>query len=273
MTNYDVKPVELFIKVPREKRDNEVKMAKPPVKKKPATKTPVEEKKEPIVNNPAGKALLAGIAVVAGLLLWEGKEEIDGYIKTHYTQKLVDDATTPAGAGEEVVATTPPAEEIKAVEPSTQPEELTQILEIRRLYLRAVREDNQIELRTGGNPSWRHHNPTRLIHGDFTRMMGAIGSDGKYAVFPSYEKGRKAAEAYLFTDAYEYNSKSFEEAFKDYALDDLVAAVGVDKSTKLKDLTPEQKVKLIDAIQKKEGWIEGKVTVFKDEEDYKQRGW
>jgi hypothetical protein len=265
--SYEVKPVELFIRVPRQKREGKpmAKTTKKVAKKEP-TPPPTDNS-----YSPAAIALGIGLAIVALLGLWQGKEEIDNYIRTHYTQKLVDDATTPAG--EEVIATTPPAEEIKVVEPEARPDELTQILELRRLYLRAERQDGKIELRTGGNASWRHHNPTRLIHGDYTRMMGAIGSDGKYAVFPSYEKGRKAAEAYLFTDAYEYNTKTIEEAFKDYALDDLTRDTGVARDIRLKDLTPVQRSKLLDAIQKKEGWIEGKITVFENEADWEAKGW
>jgi len=265
--SYEVKPVELFIRVPRQKQ-KEKPMAKP-VKKVAKSPPPAPVEKQ---HSPAAIALGIGLAVVALLGLWQGKEEIDNYIRTNYSQKLLDDATTPAGI-EEVIATTPPAEEIKVVAPEARPDELTQLQEIRRLYLRATRADGKIELRTGGNASWRHHNPTRLIHGDYTRMMGAIGSDGKYAVFPAYEKGRKAAEAYLFTDAYEYNTKTIEEAFKDYALDDLTRDTGVSKDTKLKDLTLEQRSKLLDAIQKKEGWLEGKISVFENEEDWKTKGW
>jgi hypothetical protein len=266
--SYEVKPVELFIRVPRQKREG-----------KPMAKTPrkTTKKAEPAPpqksHSPATIALGIGLAIVALLGLWQGKEEIDSYIRSNYTQKLVDDATTPAGTAEEIIATEPPAEEIQVVEPEKRPDDLAQVLEIRRLYLRATRADGKVELRTGGNASWRHHNPTRLIHGDYTRMMGAIGSDGKYAVFPSYDKGRKAAEAYLFTDAYEYNTKSLEEAFKDYALDDLVRDTGVSKDTKLKDLTPVQRSKLMDAIQKKEGWLEGRVSVFENETDWEAKGW
>jgi hypothetical protein len=157
--------------------------------------------------------------------------------------------------------------------PKQEPEDLVKIRDMRKFYLQADRADGKIVLRTGGNSTWRFNNPGRIAHSDFTRMMGAIGSDGVISVFPSYAKGREAMKAYLFTEAKEYQDKTMGETFIDSKLEKLLNATGVRSDTKISELTDNQKELLLTAIQEAEGWMEGKVTVFNDETDFKDNGW
>jgi len=53
----------------------------------------------------------------------------------------------------------------------------------------------------GGDRNWRNHNPGNLEDGDFARKHGAIGSDGRFAIFPDYKTGKKALIS-LLTEAY-----------------------------------------------------------------------
>jgi hypothetical protein len=54
----------------------------------------------------------------------------------------------------------------------------------------------------GGDRNWRNHNPGNLEDGDFARRHGAIGSDGRFAIFPDYQTGKNALISLLTTEAY-----------------------------------------------------------------------
>jgi hypothetical protein len=150
---------------------------------------------------------------------------------------------------------------------------LASIRDLRRFYLAANEADGKIVLRTGGTIPWRYNNPGKMLNSDFTKSMGSIGSDGTTAIFPSYEAGRKAMSAYLFTSASTYYDKKISEIFPEATLRLILSKSGLDRDAILKDLTPDQQNKLMDAIQDTQGYIEGKVTVFDSEEDFKKRGW
>ncbi len=120
----------------------------------------------------------------------------------------------------------------------------------------------------GGTRSWRNNNPGNLKYGKFAAGMGATGRDDKgFAVFPSYEAGRKAQEQLLFgSDA--YRNLSIADAIRKYApgsdgndpagyAAQMARAAGVGVGTRLSDLTPDQRRKFLDAQQAKEGWKVG----------------
>lgn len=54
----------------------------------------------------------------------------------------------------------------------------------------------------GGDRNWRNNNPGNLEDGDFARRHGAIGSDGRFAIFPDYKAGKEALISLLTTEAY-----------------------------------------------------------------------
>lgn len=165
------------------------------------------------------------------------------------------------------------------------PAELTKVRETREFYVLADRADGRLEMRTGGSTSWRLHNPGLLAHGKFTRSVGAIGSDGRHAIFPSYELGRRANEILLFeSEEHEYMGMSVVDAIKKYApkkdgfdpvkyAESLAKAAGVETTKILKDFTTEQRKKFLDAIEKHEHFKEGKVTIFKDEAEFQEKGY
>lgn len=173
---------------------------------------------------------------------------------------------------------------IEPVTVTVEPLSFSQILEVKPYYLRAQRRDGQIQVNSQGSAGWRYNNPGKIDQGEFAREHGSLGSDGKLALFPSYDVGRKAAEDLLFNaPALGFSNSTIENAIAHWALksdkynpstytNDVANAAGVPKSTSMSDLTPDQRKKFIDQVQKEEGYKEGKSTVFKNEDDFKQHG-
>lgn len=175
-----------------------------------------------------------------------------------------------------------PQEETK--ESIVNPTDHAKILNVKPYYLLAVRYDGKYELKTGGTNSWRYNNPGKLLHGKFTREHGALGSDGKYAIFPSYEIGRRANELLLFESDHGYKDLTVEGAITKYApssdgyktstyIKNVAAYVGVSASYKIAEFNNEQKQKFLDAIEREEVFIKGVTTLFADEAEFKAKGW
>lgn len=123
----------------------------------------------------------------------------------------------------------------------------------------------------GGSRSWRNNNPGNLKYGEFARAQGATGQDERgFARFPDYATGRKAMENLLFGPRYAGAGLSVSGAISKWAPSsdgnntaayaaNVARAIGVDPNTPLSQLTPEQRAKMLDAMQKHEGWQPGAV--------------
>lgn len=130
-----------------------------------------------------------------------------------------------------------------------------------------VRKEDGSTVRRTGTRAWRNNNPGNLEYGAFARQKGAIGSDGRFAVFPSYESGRSAKESLLFESA-SYRDKTIAAAISRYAPSSendtgaytrsVARAVGVPPSTRLSDLSKVQRKRLLDAMERIEGFKAGK---------------
>lgn len=119
-----------------------------------------------------------------------------------------------------------------------------------------------------GSRAWRNNNPGNIKMGDLARSMGATEADDKgFAKFPSYDVGRKAQEKLLF-EGKNYKDKTIAEAIKTWAPASdgndpngyaqlLAKAAGVPVDTPLASLNAEQRGRLLDAQQRKEGWTPG----------------
>jgi len=169
-----------------------------------------------------------------------------------------------------------PVEPPKVVVPYTTtiaPDTLVKIRDLRQFYLSANQADGKIVLRTGGSISWRLNNPGMIVQSDFSRQVGSIGSNGKSAIFPTYEAGRNAMEKYLFTNVASYHKKKLENIFPADTLKFILHETGIYGDTVLDDMNVEQRGKLLDAIEKSNGFIKGKVTTFDNEVDFKNNGW
>lgn len=62
--------------------------------------------------------------------------------------------------------------------------------------------DGTNETRTGGHRSLRNNNPGNLEYGSFAIRHGAIGSNGRFAVFPDMNTGYRASEALILSPQY-----------------------------------------------------------------------
>jgi hypothetical protein len=56
----------------------------------------------------------------------------------------------------------------------------------------------------------RNNNPGNIEYGDFAKRMGAVGSDGRFAIFDSLEKGKQATDSLLES----YSSRGFDTVNK-----------------------------------------------------------
>jgi len=118
--------------------------------------------------------------------------------------------------------------------------------------------------RITGNLNFRNNNPGNMEYGDLAKKYGAVGTDGRFAVFPDYETGRKAQEALLFNSGV-YEGKTIGSAIAKYApfgdgnndpvayANNVAAALGVPVDTPLSALNPEQRNAMLTAMEKQEG--------------------
>jgi uncharacterized protein YcbK (DUF882 family) len=128
--------------------------------------------------------------------------------------------------------------------------------------------DGSTERRDGAR-NWRNNNPGNIQFGDFAKRYGALGTDGRFAIFPSYEAGRKAKEALLF-EGKGYAGMNIQQAIYRYAppnennsanyVATVAGAVGVPASTPLSQLNAQQRTAMLNAMEKVEGFRTGKIT-------------
>ncbi len=122
-----------------------------------------------------------------------------------------------------------------------------------------------------GNRGWRNNNPGNIEAGRFTKSQeGYIGTDGRFAVFDTYENGVKAQAALLGTKA--YNGLTISQAVAKYApptenntlayTNAVAAALGLPSNTAMSSLTAEQRASMISAMHEVEGSTRpGRVSV------------
>ena len=124
------------------------------------------------------------------------------------------------------------------------------------------------QTRTGGDRNWRNNNPGNIEYGPFAIKYGAIGSDGRFAIFPTEEQGRMAQDALLksknyanlsLSDAIKRYAPSNENDPKSYAKQ-IMAQTGIDQNMRYADLTPEQQSRVLDAMKRIEGGRAGTVS-------------
>jgi len=111
-----------------------------------------------------------------------------------------------------------------------------------------------------GTQAWRNNNPGNIEAGEEAKQLGAIGSDGRFAVFPNYAAGRTALEAALRADAAQ--NLSVGEVVRKHAPNSVGTAcnqLGVAPTALVAALTALQFSSLVGIIQELEGWDEGEV--------------
>lgn len=124
------------------------------------------------------------------------------------------------------------------------------------------------QTRTGGDRNWRNNNPGNIEYGPFAIKYGAIGSDGRFAIFPTEEQGRMAQDALLksknyanlsLSDAVKRYAPSNENDPKSYAKQ-IMTQTGIDQNMRYADLTPDQQGRVLDAMKRIEGGRAGSIS-------------
>lgn len=118
-----------------------------------------------------------------------------------------------------------------------------------------------------GTRSTRNNNPGNIEYGKFARSQGAIGTDGRFAVFPSREQGFRAMQSLVFGG--NYANLSLKDAIARYAPPhenhslryamEVAKKAGVSLTTKMKDIPVEVRGLLTQAMAGVEGL--GKATI------------
>lgn len=120
-----------------------------------------------------------------------------------------------------------------------------------------------------GPRNWRNNNPGNIEFGDFAKTHGAIGTDGRFAIFPTYQAGRDAKRSLLF-EGEGYAGLTINSAMHRYAppsdgnptsryVATLASTLGISADTPLAQLTPEQQNTMLDAMEQFEGYKAGRV--------------
>lgn len=143
--------------------------------------------------------------------------------------------------------------------------------------------DGSVELRNGDRAS-RNFNPGNIEYNEFSNSggpgfapsNGAVGTDGRFAVFPTREMGLAAQQNLLFGKE-KYNKLTIAEAINEYAppnendtgayIRSVAAAAGVPTDTVLRDMTPAQQKAMIEGMHRVEGNTGYKTTKIR-ESDY-----
>jgi len=120
-------------------------------------------------------------------------------------------------------------------------------------------------IKKGGHRNWRNNNPGNLEYGKFAKEHGAIGTDGRFAIFPTMKDGYNAQVALLSGDKYRNLTlsqalhrfaPSFENNTRRY-LNYLKKKTGLKSSQRLKRLSWNKKVELVKYMAKYEGMKRG----------------
>lgn len=133
------------------------------------------------------------------------------------------------------------------------------------LTVQYLSDDGKILLRTGGTIAWRFNNPGNIRPKNNGTYPGQIGTgntkSGNFAIFESYEIGRREKKALLRR---KYNNYSLKDALYIYAPPNendteayiayLIKHTGFNQSTILSSLDDKGIDKLMDAMERKEGY-------------------
>jgi hypothetical protein len=125
----------------------------------------------------------------------------------------------------------------------------------------------ETSVRAGGSRAWLNNNPGNLVYGQLAQANGAIGSDGRFAIFPDDAIGMDALLALLRTGTYQ--ALTVRDAMLRYAppsenktadyIEFIRRQTGLDPGLRMSDLTDTQLMALTRGIRTFEGWIPGDI--------------
>jgi len=127
-------------------------------------------------------------------------------------------------------------------------------------------EDGSVQKREGVR-NWRNNNPGNLEFGRYAKSKDAVGTDGRFAVFPTLEDGMEAKRDLIFGNR--YIDLSIAQAISKYApphendtnmyIRQIMEATGANSQTLLKELSGSQRESMLSAINRVEGFKPGKI--------------
>lgn len=152
--------------------------------------------------------------------------------------------------------------------------EITKVLDVGPGWNRVLGSDGQVYT-LKGDYNWRSNNPGNLEYGPFAISMGAIGQgavpqgrERGFAIFPSYEAGENARIKLQF-ESPRYKDLTIAQAISRFAppnendtqayIRAVTQAAGVPASTKMSDLTAEQRSAFLSAQRRVEGFKQGDI--------------
>jgi len=126
---------------------------------------------------------------------------------------------------------------------------------------------------TGGSLAWRNNNPGNIVMGDFARSHGAKIGNGRFAVFPDAQTGKRAIVSLLKSKNY-INLTIYKAIHRWCPFGDgnnnpntyvnkVKQLTHLDPYKKVNELTMTELQKMADAIQTVEGWKVGKEEILK----------
>lgn len=125
-------------------------------------------------------------------------------------------------------------------------------------------------VRRTGTRAWRNNNPGNIMYTPWSIAHGAVGTDGRFAIFPTYEAGRAAKEALLFdsgtyrnlvlTDAIAKWAPAFENKTSNYQANVLASVGGLNQA--MQSYSSDQRAAIMDAMERQEGYKVGQTTVL-----------
>ena len=146
--------------------------------------------------------------------------------------------------------------------------EIKEVIEVGPGYNVIKRPDGSIEKLQGAR-NWRNNNPGNIEYGQFAKTNGAIGTDGRFAIFPTYSAGRKAKEALIFGGK-NYKDLDLASAISRYAppsenntqayQQQVLSAVG-GQNKQMSQYTAQERSSIMNAMEKVEGYKAGKTTM------------
>ena len=129
-----------------------------------------------------------------------------------------------------------------------------------------------VETRTGTR-AFRNNNPGNIVDGNFAQSNGAVGTDGRFAVFPNAAAGFQALNNLLMTPTYQ--NLSVDQAIARYAPPNenntaayqagVRTAIGATGQTQLSALSADQLERMVHVIARIEGYHQGGAVTYRTE--------
>ncbi len=214
-------------------------------------------------------ALGLSVVALAGYAVWRSRSSasMDAPQDTYAVDGLSDWGSTDAMGNEPVQETGFLEDTMNRISNFVSGNDIASVVEAGPGYIVVTRPDGTT-VRLKGSRNWRNNNPGNIEYGGYAISMGAVGGDGRFAVFPTYDAGRRAKEALIF-EGRNYAGLSLSAAINRYAppsenntgwyQNTVLASVGgVDKT--MGDYSASERQAIMDAMEKVEGFKPGTVT-------------